>query len=157
MKDLTIDEALKLAVEAHSGQERKGIPEPYVLHPIRVALQFTHESPDHRIVAVLHDVFEDTSYTLDQLREDFPLVKADIVQALDDLTRRGKNGVGETHRQYLDRIAASGSRISISVKLADLKDNLRDPWFAPHGIVGRYTAAYVQLSAVAKERGLIIP
>ena len=60
----TLDLAIHIASKAHLGQVDKA-GAPYILHPLRVMMKV---SPDeHRIVAVLHDVVEDTSLTLDDL------------------------------------------------------------------------------------------
>ena len=55
-----LEDAIALAVEAHRGQvDRAGLP--YVLHPLRVMLRLDSET--ERIVAMLHDVVEDTPAT----------------------------------------------------------------------------------------------
>ena len=59
------NKAIKIAFEAHAGQlDRSGLP--YVLHPIHVAEQMKDE--DTCVVALLHDVIEDTDMTLEDLR-----------------------------------------------------------------------------------------
>jgi (p)ppGpp synthase/HD superfamily hydrolase len=62
----TIEQALQIAAKAHEGQRDKE-GQPYVLHPLRVMM--TVEGEGAQIVAVLHDVVEDTSVTLDDLRQ----------------------------------------------------------------------------------------
>jgi len=78
-----LETAIRIAVEAHAGQkDRNG--QPYILHPLRVMAQVL--TPDEKIVAILHDVIEDTPWTLDQLKaRGFP---ARILQALDCVTKR---------------------------------------------------------------------
>ena len=108
-----LERAILLAVQAHRGQvDRSGAP--YILHPLRV--MFRVETENERIAAVLHDVVENTDWTLDGLRaEGFP---EEIVQAVDCLTRRE----GES---YDDRVArAAAHPIARRVKLADLEDNM---------------------------------
>ena len=57
--------ALKLCFEAHKNQtDKSGIP--YVFHPLHLAEQMNDE--DTTVAALLHDVIEDTPYTLDNLR-----------------------------------------------------------------------------------------
>ena len=53
----TLENAITLAVHQHAGQVDKG-GQPYILHPLRVMLQL--QQPDQQIVAVLHDILEDT-------------------------------------------------------------------------------------------------
>ncbi|WP_340004255.1 hypothetical protein MHH52_20625 [Paenibacillus sp. FSL K6-0276] len=63
MSDLT--KAILIAAQAHDGQLDKG-NNPYILHPLRL---LTKASTDRmRIVAVLHDVIEDTDMTFEKLR-----------------------------------------------------------------------------------------
>jgi (p)ppGpp synthase/HD superfamily hydrolase len=64
--------ALQLALEAHKGQARKS-GEPYIVHPILVAAITAEISNDEMMVqaALLHDVVEDTHYTIDDLVETF--------------------------------------------------------------------------------------
>ena len=66
---MNLEKAIKIAVEAHTGQVDKG-GNPYILHPLRVMLSLNSE--EERIVGVLHDVVEDCApkdYMWD--REDF--------------------------------------------------------------------------------------
>jgi (p)ppGpp synthase/HD superfamily hydrolase len=109
----TLDDAILLAVQAHRGQlDRYGAP--YILHPLRVLQRM--ESEHERMAAVLHDVVEDTPYTLDDLRQmGYP---EDVLQAVDRLTRRDD----ETYEQYVERAAADP--LARRVKLADLEDNM---------------------------------
>ena len=60
-----VNAALRFAFKAHEGQlDRSGIP--YVNHPLHLAEQMDTE--DETVVALLHDVIEDTDYTADDLR-----------------------------------------------------------------------------------------
>lgn len=109
----TLERAIAIAAEAHAGQVDKG-GEPYILHPLRVMLRMT--SSTERMAAVLHDVVEDTSVTLDFLRaEGFPL---EVLSAVDALTkRRGESRIAAAHRAKQDPVARL-------VKLADNAENM---------------------------------
>lgn len=109
-------DALLIAAHAHVGQTDKG-GEPYIMHPIRVAQAVWHKGEDYRIVAVLHDVIEDSAVQLASLCTAF---NPAVIAALDAMTKRK----GETYQEYLRRVAAD--RIAKAVKLADLADNM-DP------------------------------
>jgi (p)ppGpp synthase/HD superfamily hydrolase len=111
---MTLNEAIALAAKAHEGQVDK-LGQPYILHPLRVMQAM--ETDDERIVAVLHDVVEDTHISLATLRE---LGLPDgLLAAVDAITRV----VGEPYMpDYIERIA--GNPIARKVKLADLADNL---------------------------------
>jgi (p)ppGpp synthase/HD superfamily hydrolase len=111
--DELLQKAIGIAVEAHRGQkDRYGVP--YILHPLRVMARV--ESPEDKVVAVLHDLVEDTDWTPDDLRrEGFP---EELLQALDCVTKRD----GEDYEAFVER-SASNPR-AIRVKLADLEDNM---------------------------------
>jgi RelA/SpoT family (p)ppGpp synthetase len=76
-------EALDLALVAHQGQMRKS-GEPYIVHPILVAVITASISNDETMVqaALLHDVVEDTSYTLSDIVERFGEDVAYMVEGL---------------------------------------------------------------------------
>ena len=111
----TLEDAIILAAEAHRGQVYPSPEgEPYICHPLRVMLAVEPES--QRIVAVLHDVVEDSPITLDGLRQ--RRYAPDVVSAVDCLTRRPD----ETYDDYIERVATNEA--ACRVKLADLGDNL---------------------------------
>lgn len=108
----TLERAIAIAAEAHAGQVDKA-DSPYILHPLRV--MFSLRSNEERIVAVLHDLLEDTKWTADDLRrEGFSEV---VLEALDSVTRREN----ESYDEFVDR--ACRNEIGRRVKLADLEDN----------------------------------
>ena len=75
--------ALELAYEAHEGQIRKS-GEAYIVHPILVAAITAKISNDEMMVqaALLHDVVEDTHYTIEELLEIFGDDVAHMVEGL---------------------------------------------------------------------------
>jgi len=105
--------ALQIAGEAHCGQKDKNGAD-YILHPIYVSDMC--ESENAKIVALLHDVIEDTRVTLDDLRNEG--FDEDVVLAVDCLTKRN----GESNREYLSRV--SKNEIATEVKFADIKHNI---------------------------------
>jgi len=109
----TINRAIEIAARAHEGQVDKA-GAPYVFHPLRLMLAVAR--PEEQMAAVLHDVVEDTSVTLDDLRrEGFP---PEIVDAVDALTKRQGEGRIEAARR------AVANPIARAVKLADVRDNM---------------------------------
>lgn len=105
--------AIRIAAAAHEGQVDKA-GQPYILHVLRVMFGCT--SPAAQVAAALHDVVEDTDWTLDDLRaEKFGETVVDIVDAL---TRRE----GEDYFDFARRAAATP--LSREVKRADLLDNM---------------------------------
>jgi (p)ppGpp synthase/HD superfamily hydrolase len=110
----TLEDAIVLATNAHRGQKDRN-DEPYVMHPLRVAAQLW--GYDERMVAVLHDVIEDTDVTLDDLgKAGYP---GHIVDAVDAISRR--KGADEPYSRYILRVKANP--LATKVKIADLQDN----------------------------------
>lgn len=108
-----IEDAVEIALDAHRGQTDKA-GQPYLLHPLR--LMTTMRTEAEQITAVLHDVVEDSDWTLEALRgRGF---SNEIVTALDALTRRE----GESYDAFIERAAAHP--VARRVKLADIEDNL---------------------------------
>ncbi len=108
----TLERAISLAATAHQGQVDKA-GAPYILHPLRMML--TLSNLEDRIVAILHDVVEDTEWTLEGLRaEGFGDA---VIDAIEAVTKRE----GESYEDFIQRSAANA--IGRRVKLADLRDN----------------------------------
>ncbi|MFS1518592.1 GTP pyrophosphokinase [Bacillus sp. SCS-151] len=107
-----LERAIQIAVNGHLGQKDKG-GNAYILHPLRVMHKV--KTKNEKIVALLHDVIEDTNVTLDDLRiEGF---SEEIIYAIDCVTKREH----ENYKDYIERVKKS--QISRVVKLADLEDN----------------------------------
>ena len=90
----TIQRAYEMADEAHRGIMRRS-GEPYISHPLEVALLLADMriDADGIVAALLHDVVEDTDFTLDDLRARFGGAVADIVDGVTKFdTLAGKNG-----------------------------------------------------------------
>ena len=104
--------AMRLCYHAHHGQtDKAGVP--YVFHPIHLAEQMEDELTT--VIALLHDVVEDTEYTLDDLRD--MGFKAAVLEALRLLTH-------DPAVPYLDYVAAIRENPAArAVKLADLAHN----------------------------------
>lgn len=109
----TLEDAISLAAKAHRRRKDKG-GAAYILHPLRVMLRM--KTNDERIVALLHDVIEDTEYTPEDLRKAGYSLK--ILRSLDYLTKRD----GEEYDQFIKRVKRNP--LARKVKIADLKDNL---------------------------------
>ena len=146
---MTVDDARRIARSAHLGQvDKQGLP--YRLHLERVVHRTETVSTDVQIVALLHDVVEDSPITLQALRE---AGASDLqLSAVDALTRR----TGEVYRDYLERLATwpdtEARGIAIRVKLADLDDHLAAQSAIPVSLVQRYTRARQQLTETVSAR-----
>ena len=104
--------AIKLCYEAHKNQVDKG-GSPYYMHPIYVALNM--ESEEQKIVALLHDVIEDTEITIDDLRKKGFSEK--IIKAVDAITKKG-----ESYEEYLKKV--KDNELAKAVKIEDIKNNM---------------------------------
>jgi (p)ppGpp synthase/HD superfamily hydrolase len=109
----TLERAIALAATAHAGQVDKA-GQPYILHPLRVMLRVASEH--ERMAAVLHDVVEDTSVTLQVLVEEG--FASEVVAAVEALTKRP----GESRLQAAERAAANP--VARVVKLSDNAENM---------------------------------
>ena len=108
-----LKKAINLAYFAHEGQLDKG-GSPYILHPIRVMV--CCETIEEKIVAVLHDVLEDTKVTYQEL---INLGLNDkILEALLAITK-------EKDEYYIDFIKrVKNNKLATKVKIQDIIDNL---------------------------------
>lgn len=102
-----------LAKEKHRHQVDKG-GKPYIYHPIRVARRCA--TVKEKMVAIMHDLVEDTDVTLDFLHSIG--IPADVVEAVDAMTKRS----GEEYMDFVVR--CSQNAIARRVKMADISDNL---------------------------------
>ena len=138
----TLEGAIAIAAQAHAGQtDKAGLP--YILHPLRMMLTLATEA--ERIVAVLHDVVEDTPITFDDLHaEGFT---EEILAALDSVTKRDN----EDYEAFVLRSA--GNAIGRRVKLADLHDNsdisrIPSPTERDYARLEKYKRAIATLEAI---------
>ncbi len=123
-----VRQAYRMADEAHLGQMRKN-GDPYITHPIAVAVQCTHWKLDAPalMAALLHDVIEDCGVTHADLVERFGVVVANLVDGLTkldhlDLTSRKENQAASFRKMLL--AVAQDIRV-ILIKLADRTHNMR--------------------------------
>lgn len=109
----TLEHAIEIAATAHAGQLDKA-GEPYILHPIRVMLRMS--SLEERITAILHDVVEDSTWTIEDLSSE--AFSSDVIAALEALTKLP----GESRTAAAKR--AVQHPIARAVKLADNTENM---------------------------------
>ena len=117
MKKGNLEQAIAIAARAHEGQVDKA-GQPYILHPLRVMLRLKTE--EERIVAVLHDVVEDSDVTFEQLREEGFADR--VLEALAGVTKRPEEEGGAGYEAFVKR--AAKNPLARRVKIADLLDNM---------------------------------
>jgi (p)ppGpp synthase/HD superfamily hydrolase len=109
----SIDQAISIATETHSGQVDKA-GQPYILHPLRLMLQFNAEP--EMIVAVMHDVVEDSDLEQSDLKK--LGFSREVIEAIDCLTKRND----EDYESFILRVLEND--LARKIKIADIKDNL---------------------------------
>ena len=128
-----IERALCIAVDAHKRQTRKYSGDPYIVHSIAVFQNVDGE--DAKVVALLHDVVEDSDVTLESLLQIFP---KRIVDAVDGVTRRD----GESYGDFILR--AKENELARIVKIADIEHNM-STLPGNHNLKDRYEKALREL------------
>ena len=112
VKMLLYQQALAIAKDAHKGQvDKAGVD--YIQHPLFVASLVEGELA--KTVALLHDVVEDSDWTLEDLRKEG--LPEEVVQAVGILTKKRN----EKYEEYILRVKQNS--LARQVKLADLKHN----------------------------------
>lgn len=133
--------ALACAILAH-GRKTDKEGEPYILHPIRVATKLNNR--EAKIVAILHDVVEDSSFTLTDLHEIG--FSSSTIYAVEALTRKK----GQIYSKYLIQVASNP--LAKEVKLADIEDNMNPErlshldYITRKRLLKKYTSAINYLS-----------
>lgn len=123
-----IRKAYTLAKDAHQGQKRAS-GEDYIIHPLAVAKILTELQIDDVTVsaALLHDVVEDTIYTLDEMRATFG---EEVAMLIDGVTKLGRIQYKSKEEQQLESyrkmfLAMAKDIRVIMIKLADRLHNMR--------------------------------
>jgi FMN phosphatase YigB (HAD superfamily) len=129
-----IAQALELMEHAHEGQKDKA-GFPYREHPLYLFRQFNNES--QKIVALLHDVFEDTAIEI----EDVSFLTPEEAEALQLMTKEK----GCDYNEYINAI--KNNSLARAVKIEDLKHNLLNRgWEAPKEKIEKYNKSLKTLS-----------
>ena len=123
-----ISDAYQLAREAHKEQKRKS-GEPYIMHPVAVAKIVAEElrlGANPIIAAFLHDVVEDTSYTIEDIKERF----GDDVAFLVDVVTKKKKKSSATSSSQIDNYKQMLNSLhydirALLIKLSDRLHNMR--------------------------------
>ena len=126
--------AYQLAEKAHADQKRSS-GEPYIIHPLAVAdiLLDLGMDTDTICVGLLHDVVEDTNYTLDDIRKKFG---QDVAMLVDGVTKLNRIPIFDKEQQQAENVrkillAMSHDIRVMIIKLADRIHNMRTLKFLP--------------------------
>ncbi|SFR73904.1 RelA/SpoT family protein [[Clostridium] aminophilum] len=124
-----IEKAYRIAFENHKDQKRKS-GEPYIIHPICVAIILADLELDKETLTagILHDVVEDTSMTYDQVKDEFGVEVAELVDGVTKLTQiswhKDKLDIQAENLRKMFLAMAKDIRV-ILIKLADRLHNMR--------------------------------
>lgn len=111
---MNLERAIEIAQEAHKGVKDKG-GHDYIHHPIRVMHAMSNDQ--EKIVAILHDVVEDSDWTFERLKEEG--FEDSVIESLRCVTKHSEE---EDYQEFIKRAATN--KIATKVKMADIEDNL---------------------------------
>ncbi|QDU81227.1 Bifunctional (p)ppGpp synthase/hydrolase SpoT [Polystyrenella longa] len=133
-----VDRALRLSARAHRDQNRKASDLPYLMHPAAVTLilaQAGFEEEDNILAAaLLHDVVEDTTVTLEEL-ESKHIFPAEVIELVAELSEQKQDEKGnkipwkprkEHHLEVIRQSSDGACAIVLADKLHNLKSTLFD-------------------------------
>ena len=135
-----LQRAIEIATLAHQGQVDKSGKE-YIGHPLRVMEMGKTEN--EKIVGVLHDVIEDTSWTFEALAQEG--FSKEVIDALRCVTKLSEN---ENYDDFIERVRKNP--LAVAVKINDLTDNMdirRLPYLSDKDVkrLKKYLKAYKRL------------
>ena len=143
-----VKRAFLLAKEAHKGVRRRS-GEPYIIHPIEVAIIAVKEiglGKKSVVAALLHDVVEDTEYTVEDISRIFSPKIASMVDGLTKMAGVYKNDTSE-QAEYFRKVLLTLSddvRVII-IKIADRLHNMRTLGAMPHNKQIKITSETIYL------------
>ena len=129
-----VEKAIIFAVNAHSGQLRKGKDRPYIIHPITACEIACSITSDREVIAaaVLHDCVEDTSVTANDIRHEFGerverLVASDSEDKMEHIPASESWKVRkQATLDFLDSATRDEQIICLADKLANVRELYRD-------------------------------
>lgn len=127
-----VDKAIRFALKAHEGTERRGKGFPYIIHPLEAMAIVASMTNDPQLLAaaVLHDTVEDTAISVEDLSREFGPRVAAIVEAESDKFADGVSEEASWHQRKqaaIDHLRAAPRDAKI-VAMGDKLSNMRAIW-----------------------------
>ncbi len=123
MENNLIEKAVKIAVIAHKKQVRKTDNSPYVVHPISVAFKLMQNKFSDKIVAaaLVHDVLEDTDFSVEKLEKE---LGKDVLSIVEGVSEKKGLSWEERKKEYIKSVR-NGSEDIKAVSIADKIHNAK--------------------------------
>lgn len=129
-----LDKAIIFAVKAHSGDVRKGTETPYIVHPMEAAAIVATMTNDREVMAgaVLHDVVEDTEFSIKDIKREFgdyvaALVGAESEDKREDLPAEETWKIRKQETiEHLKQASLEEKMITLGDKLSNIRAMYRD-------------------------------
>ena len=121
---MKLHRAIQFSANSHKGQVRKGTDTPYIVHPLEVALILAQYNWNEDVICagLLHDVVEDTSVTIDEIKEMF----GEKVAAFVSTRTEDKNKSWEERKQHtISQVKKLETKEELLLLCADKLANLR--------------------------------
>ncbi len=117
-----IENAVNFAIKAHAGQKRKS-GEDYVIHPILVASITSYFNKDEDVIAaaILHDIVEDTDYTIYYIKDKFGKNVANLVEGLTKIVEIRQSSLIPSHSNEKLTKSAMTFRKMLLVSISDIR------------------------------------
>lgn len=119
-----VDKAIVFAAKVHRNQMRKGTDIPYITHPFAVGMMLQRANCSEEVIAagILHDTLEDTDTTFEELKDEFGLRIANLVQSASE---QDKSLPWEVRKQHTIEHIKDASLEELQVIVADKLHNLQ--------------------------------
>lgn len=119
-----VDKAIVFAAKVHRNQVRKGTDIPYITHPFAVGMMLQRANCSEEVIAagILHDTLEDTDTTFEELKDEFGLRIANLVQSASE---QDKSLPWEVRKQHTIEHIKDASLEELQVIVADKLHNLQ--------------------------------
>lgn len=148
-----LERAIAIASHLHHDQVRRNNQELYINHPLRVMnnIRRNIKNPNEilLVAAILHDVVEDTEYTIEEVTRDF---NSDVAEIVSILSKPDEWDL--SYMDYIQKIIDSNNTSAMIIKFFDAFDN--SIWVDPNGFekpMKRYIKVMNNLKPILIDRG----